>query len=60
MYYLVIKERKAEAGSGITEKCLVAMRPGETPVPIPNTMVKTLAAYGTMLETAWESGWLPD
>ena len=36
------------------------MRLGETPVPIPNTMVKTLAAYGTMLETAWESGWLPD
>ena len=39
---------------------LVAMRLGVTPVPIPNTMVKTLAAYGTMLETAWESGWLPD
>ena len=23
-------------------------------------MVKTLAADGTMLETAWESRWLPD
>ena len=23
-------------------------------------MVKTLAAYGTMLETAWESRWVPD
>ena len=60
MYYLVIKERKAEAGSGITEKCLVAMRPGETPVPIPNTMVKTRAAENTLLETAREDRWLPD
>ena len=34
--------------------------PGETPVPIPNTMVKTQEADGTMLETAWESRWLPD
>ena len=32
----------------------------ETPVHIPNTMVKTQAAHGTMLETAWESRWLPD
>ena len=39
---------------------LVAMRSGDTPVPIPNTMVKTQAAHGTMLETAWESRWLPD
>ena len=36
------------------------MRLGETPVPIPNTMVKTQAADGTMLETIWESRWLPD
>ena len=36
------------------------MRPGETPVPIPNTMVKPGAADGTMLETAWESRWLPN
>ena len=36
------------------------MRLGDTPVPIPNTMVKTWAADGTMLETAWESRWLPD
>ena len=35
------------------------MRSGDTPVPIPNTMVKTWAADGTMLETAWESRWLP-
>ena len=32
----------------------------ETPVPIPNTMVKTQAADGTILETIWESRWLPD
>ena len=36
------------------------MRQGVTPVLIPNTMVKTLAADGTMLETAWESRWLPE
>ncbi len=36
------------------------MRLGETPVHIPNTMVKTLAADGTILETIWESRWLPD
>ena len=33
---------------------------GVTPVPIPNTMVKTQAADGTALETMWESRWLPD
>ena len=31
------------------------MRPGDTPVPIPNTTVKAWAADGTALETAWES-----
>ena len=36
------------------------MRLGDTPVPIPNTMVKTQAADGTILETVWESRWLPD
>ena len=44
----------------ITEKFPVAMRFGDTPVPIPNTMVKTEAADDTMLGTAWESRWLPD
>ena len=39
---------------------LVAMRFWETPVLIPNTMVKTQAADGTLLETARESRWLPD
>ncbi len=38
----------------------MAMRSGETPVPIPNTMVKTWTADGTILETIWESRWLPD
>ena len=37
----------------------VAMRLGVTPVPIPNTMVKTQAADGTTLETVWESRWPP-
>ena len=36
------------------------MRLGVTPVPIPNTMVKTRAADGTILETVWESRWMPD
>ena len=39
---------------------LAAMRLGDTPVPIPNTTVKTQAADGTALETVWESRWLPD
>ena len=35
------------------------MRAWDTPVHIPNTMVKTGAADGTILETVWESRWLP-
>ena len=35
------------------------MRLGVTPVPIPNTMVKTQTAEGTALETVWESRWPP-
>ncbi len=35
------------------------MRPRETPVPIPNTMVKPWTADGTWLETTRESRWLP-
>ena len=42
------------------KKFLVPMRPGETPVPIPNTMVKPRTADDTTLETAWESRWVPD
>ena len=43
-----------------TQKIPVPMRLRETPVPIPNTRVKAQAADGTMLETAWESRWVPD
>ena len=43
-----------------TQNISVAMRLGETPVPIPNTMVKPQAADGTALETVWESRWAPD
>ena len=42
-----------------TKEILVPMRFGETPVPIPNTTVKTKAAENTMLETAWEDRWVP-
>ena len=42
------------------EVFLVTMRPGVTPVLIPNTKVKARAADGTALETVWESRWLPD
>ena len=38
----------------------VAMRFWETPVHIPNTMVKTEAADNTILVTVWEGRWLPD
>ena len=43
-----------------TRNFSVAMRLGVTPVPIPNTMVKTQAADDTALETVWESRWLPN
>ena len=38
----------------------VAIRYGVTPVPIPNTTVKTQSADGTIPETVWESRWMPD
>ena len=53
-YCLAIKEKLNST------TFLVAMRLGDTPVLIPNTTVKTQTADGTMLETAWESRWLPD
>ena len=43
-----------------TKKILVSMRFGDTPVPIPNTTVKTSTADSTMRVTAWEGRWLPD
>ena len=39
---------------------LAAMRPGATPVPIPNTTVKTRTADGTALDTVRESRRLPE
>ena len=39
---------------------LAAIRPGGTPVPIPNTTVKPREADGTALETVWESRWPPE
>ena len=55
VYCLVVK------GDNIIRSCQsdrvnfpVAMRPGVTPVPIPNTMVKAWAAESTALETMWE------
>ena len=44
----------------IMKEVLVPMRLGETRVPIPNTKVKTQSADDTMLETAWESRWVPE
>ena len=61
-YCLVFKsaERRKPGSAKVHEEDPVVMRIGETPVPIPNTTVKTYTADGTMLETAWESRWLPD
>ena len=63
--HLLSKEEKVRtvvycSVTEVTKKYLVAMRPGDTPVPIPNTKVKTWAADGTALETVWESRWPPD
>ena len=44
----------------VTKKFLVSMRLWDTPVPIPNTMVKTQAADGTILVTVWKSRWAPN
>ena len=43
-----------------TLRDLAAIRMGATPVPIPNTTVKTHAADGTSLETVRESRWPPE
>ena len=52
IYCLVFKSRETKNED---KTFLVLMRLGDTPVPIPNTMVKTYAADGTILETVWES-----
>ena len=54
------KKYKARKDVAKYSKFPVAMRFGDTPVPIPNTMVKTKTADDTWLETTWESRWLPD
>ena len=43
----------------MAEGNLAAMRPGETPVPMPNTTVKTRTAESTALETVREGRWPP-
>ena len=43
----------------LKSKLPVSIRLGDTPVPIPNTMVKTQSADGTIPETVWESRWMP-
>ena len=44
----------------VDRRCPVATRSGDTPVPVPNTEVKTWAADGTAPETVWESRRPPD
>ena len=58
VYCLIIKE-EFSIPSKEYRAILVPMRLGVTPVPIPNTMVKTQAADDTALETMWESRWVP-
>ena len=65
--HLLSKEEKSReflllsiVGLSSNLKLLVAMRLWETPVPIPNTMVKPQTADGTALETVWESRWPPN
>ena len=64
--HLLSKEEEVEDVSLLSyhgkenREFLVAMRSGATPVPIPNTTVKTGTADDTALETVWESRWLPD
>ena len=64
VYCLVINDYVSkdtgEIKQKITKTFLAAIRPGATPVPIPNTMVKARAADGTTLATVWESRWPPD
>ena len=48
------------SSSGVRKLFLVAMRLGDTPVPIPNTTVKTWAADDTILVTVWQNRWLPN
>ena len=55
-----MKGRKESLKKKVQKRYPVPIRQWETPVPIPNTTVKTQAADGTILETIWESRWVPD
>ena len=57
---MLLSIQRKQATAEMDMNLLVAMRLRETPVPIPNTTVKTFTADGTMRATAWESRWLPD
>ena len=59
-YYLVVKVSAVKGANQNNKTFPVAMRFGVTPVPIPNTTVKTKAAESTILATVWEDRWLPD
>ena len=57
------RDRETGTGGGSGEAAQrfpAPIRLGATPVPIPNTTVKTQAADGTALETMWESRRVPD
>ena len=58
--YSSVEEHNGRAVRFRSKLLPVAIRLGVTPVPIPNTMVKTQAADDTMLATVWESRRLPD
>ena len=44
----------------IEDRFPVPIHLGVTPVPIPNTTVKTQTAEGTTLVTMWKNRWVPD
>ena len=53
------QRERTEAWETVLMRIGVAIRGGATPVPIPNTTVKTTTAESTLLETAREDRWLP-
>ena len=57
---MLLSIQRRQATAEMDMNLLVVMRLRETPVPIPNTTVKTQSADGTALETVWESRWAPD
>ena len=57
---MVINEQLHRLADADNQKDLAAIRSGETPVPMPNTTVKTRSADGTAPETVRESRWPPE